>query len=444
MSKLAAFFAAIGSWFKRAGIAIGKWFKNWFVKVDGKDIIPVRIGRWFKSLFVTVEPATEPKLKTLAKSQGFKTVVASVICAFGGLILGFVIMLFISPAHAWEGIVTVIKGFFNYNRPQTQFKYFGETLAKAAPLIMCAVAVLFAYKAGLFNIGVAGQYTIGIMASLYSALAWQLPWYLCIIIAMLASALWGAFSGAMKAFFGVNEVIACIMTNWIGLYLTNIVLNNEKTMSMSETFRVPATSPSSVIPGCGLDTWFNDKYVTISVIFAIVVAIVVKILLDKTTFGYELKATGFNKHAAKYVGMKDKRNIILTMAISGAIAGLGAAFMYLTDIKYWTISSALPSEAFNGIAVAFLGGLNPIGVLFAGYFIQHVTFGGSQLDTTYFNAQIADLITSLIIYLCAFVLLIRSLLTKKRKDIAATVTNDSAANDADAVDDPENEEGQQL
>ena len=127
-------------------------------------------------------------------------------------------------------------------------------------------------------------------------------------------------------------------------------------------------------------------------------------MLEKTKFGYELKATGFNKNAAKYCGMAEKRNIIISLAISGALAGLAGSFMYQTDLEQWqgTISS-VPGMGFNGIAAAFLGGLSPIGAIFSSFFIQHITEGGSHVDLTVYCSQISDLISSLIIYLCGFV-----------------------------------------
>jgi len=203
-------------------------------------------------------------------------------------------------------------------------------------------------------------------------------------------------------------------------------------MSLSESYQIRNISPSSIIPHCGLDKLFhNNEYVTIAIPLTVVVAVIISIILNKTTFGYELKATGCNKHAAKYAGMKEKMNIILTMAIAGALAGLAASFYYLTDIQQWKTSSSVPGMGFNGIAVAFLGGLNPIGVIFAGYFIEHITLGGSFIDMRYFNPQIADLISSIIIYACAFVLFIKEILTKlyKRKEKEVNM-NDSAELDS--------------
>lgn len=378
----------------------------------------VQIGLWFKSLFVAVEPATESKLKTLWKKDGTKTLVASIICALLGIIIGYIVLLVINAEHATENIFRLLKNFMQYKKPDTKLYYFGSTLVKAAPLIMCGLSVMFAYKTGLFNIGSAGQYTVGICACLYSALAWELPWFLCLLIAVMASAVWGALSGALKAYFNVNEVIACIMTNWIGLYITNIVLSSEIVMnqSLSETYSIANKNAGALLPGMGLPSLFNNnKYVTIALFLTIIIAIALKILIDKTTFGYELKATGSNKLSAKYVGMKEKRNIVLTMAIAGALAGLGASFYYQTGMLNWKTSSSLPAMGFNGIAVAFLGGLDPIGILFAGYFITHITLGGGNLQLEYYNPQIADLIVAVIVYLCGFVLLIRQVIKKIEK-----------------------------
>ena len=155
----------------------------------------------------------------------------------------------------------------------------------------------------------------------------------------------------------------------------------------------------------GLSKLFaGNRYVTIAIPIAVIVAIMVWVILEKTKFGYELRATGNNKNAAKYCGMNEKRNIILTMMISGALAGLGAALLYLTGFEQWQCSqSSVPGMGFNGIAAAFLGGLNPIGTIFSSYFIQHITNGGAYVDKSMYCAQISDLISSIIIYLCGFV-----------------------------------------
>ena len=355
------------------------------------------------------------KFKAILASDTFRSIASAVICALVGIIVGFIILLIINAEHAPKAISVILKNFLYYRNNGKKLYYLGQTLVKAVPLILCGIAVLFAYKSGLFNIGVAGQYCIGIGVSLWCALAWHLPWWLCLLCAVVCAAIWASLAGLLKAFCNVNEVIAGIMLNWISLYIVNVLMQNERVMNVgkSETFSITQTSPGSLLPTLGLGKLFHDnEYVSIASPLTILVAILINILLKKTVLGYELRATGLNKHAAKYAGMKDKKNLILTMAVSGAIAGLAAALFYLTDVQPWKTSSTVPAMGFNGIAVAFLGELNPIGVIFSGYFIQHITQGGSFIDTKYFNPQIADLISSIIIYSCAFMFLFKTQLSK--------------------------------
>ena len=344
-------------------------------------------------------------MKKILKNQAVQSLLASLLCILVGLLIGYIVLLFINPAGAGEAIITVIKNFFYYPSKAAVIKYFGNTLVKTAPLLMCGLSVLFAYKVGLFNIGAAGQYVVGVAASLYLALALHMPWYVCLIAAMVAGALLGAISGLLKSYCNVNEVISCIMLNWISLYGTNLLLNNVKETASPYTFNLVNVNASALIPSMGLSKLFaGNRYVTIAIPIAVIVAIMVWVILEKTKFGYELRATGNNKNAAKYCGMNEKRNIILTMMISGALAGLGAALLYLTGFEQWQCSqSSVPGMGFNGIAAAFLGGLNPIGTIFSSYFIQHITNGGAYVDKSMYCAQISDLISSIIIYLCGFV-----------------------------------------
>ena len=316
------------------------------------------------------------------------------------------VLLIINPAGAGEAIRTIVENFLYYPSAAARLRYLGNTLVKTAPLLMCSLSVLFAYKVGLFNIGAAGQYVIGAGASLYCALGFGLPWYVCLLAAIAAGAVLGAISGLLKAYRNVNEVISCIMLNWISLYLVNALLSQVKETASPYTFTLSSTNPDAILPSLGLGALFSDnQYVTIAIPLTVIVAVGIWVLLEKTKLGYELRATGCNKFAAKYCGMKEKRNIILTMAIAGGLAGMGAATLFLTGFEQWQVTqSAVPAMGFNGIAAAFLGGLNPIGAIFSSYFIQHITNGGAYVDKTMYSAQISDLISALIIYLCGFVL----------------------------------------
>ena len=351
--------------------------------------------------------------KNLLKNNGIQSLLASLLCVVLGMLIGYIVLLFINPAGAGEAIATVMKNFLTYSRPDTQMKYLGNTLVKTAPLLMCALAILFAYKVGMFNIGAAGQYCAGACAALYAALAWNMPWYVCILLGMLAGALLGMLAGALRTLFNVNVVISGIMLNWIVLYLTNMLLTLVKEDASPYTKVLANTNASAVLPSLGLGALFNkNQYVGLAIPLAVVMAVIVWIVLDKTKFGYELKATGLNKNAAKYCGMAEKRNIILSLMISGALAGMGAAMLYLTSYEQWQCSSSsVPAMGFNGIAAAFLGGLNPIGSIFASFFIQHITAGGAYVDKSMYCAQISDLISALIIYLCGFVLFMKNVMS---------------------------------
>lgn len=360
----------------------------------------------------------------LIRKDGFQTLLSSLICVLGGLIVGYIVLLLIEPSGAFQAILAVMKSFFRYPG-KLMLKYFGQTLVRTVPLLMCSLSVLFAYKVGMFNIGVAGQYVAGACGCLYAALAWHLPWLPSLLIGMLAAGLLGALSGFLKTKCNVNVVISGIMLNWITLYMTNLILGKVKSPNSPYTLSLQGNNPSALLPKLGLPKLFNnEKSVTIAIPLALIVAVLIWLVLNKTKFGYELKATGHNYHAARYAGMKENRNIIVTMFIAGALAGLGAAMLYLTGIEEWeTTGSSLPAMGFNGIAVAFLGGLSPIGSILSSFFIQYITFGGGNVDLQVYSSQISSLISSLIIYLCAFVAFFKYFIQERirRKEEKAAV-----------------------
>lgn len=342
-----------------------------------------------------------------------KNIMPSLVCILIGLIIGFIVIIIVNAEHSGQAILNILLG--GFNAPIWQ-KGVGAVIVNSIPLILCSLSIIFAYKCGLFNIGAPGQYVIGIMFGFLGAYVLKLPWYLCLILCIIGGALWGCIPGLFKAYLNVNEVITSIMFNWIGLHLMNYVSGPEAglmyNLNLSECYELPE---SALIPSFGATTLFGGyKYVTYALFIAIVVAFLVKFVLEKTKFGYEIKATGFNKDAAKYAGIAYKRNIIITMAIAGAIAGLAAGCYYLAgkEIYSATKQTSLPAMGFNGIASAFLGCLDPIGAIFSSIFITHITVGGGYLDTTYYTSEIGSLISSLIIYLCAFNLVIRTILDK--------------------------------
>lgn len=357
---------------------------------------------------------------------GLSSVAAALIAIVIGLALGLVVLLALDAQHAWkDGFVPILQAGFRNATNESLAKVgmhlstLGQEIVEAAPLILCGLSVAFAFKTGLFNIGAAGQYTVGAFGGLYAALVLHLPWWLCLLFATVFGAVWGAIPGLFKAYLNINEVITSIMFNWIGLYLVCEIIYGRGSGAMydgnnTRTWKVAEVSPGSVIPSAGLSELFHTTSNTIAIFLAVAVAIIVWIVLEKTTFGYELKAVGLNKDAARYAGINEKKNIILSMTIAGALAGFGAGLLYLSGGAEWNPlnTTTLPAMGFNGIATALLASSHPIGTIFSSLFISHITIGGSFLPTRYFPAEIADMISGIIIYLCAFAMLFRSLIAR--------------------------------
>ena len=305
----------------------------------------------------------------------------------------------------------------------------GNMLFRAAPLIMTGLSVGMAYKTGLFNIGAPGQYLMGTLVSLSIALglpsetmSTTLIWLLAFLGGTLAGALWGAIPGLFKALLNINEVLACIMTNWIAANLVTWLFDISSFKNVAESTKtgyIYKTTYNGVATAkMGLDKLFPNSQVNGGILIAIVFAIGVYVMMSKTTFGYQLKACGSNRHAARYAGIKDKRNIVLSMAIAGSMAGGGAALYYLSGNTefFWSTYQTLPAEGFNGIPVALLAVNNPIAVIFTAIFMSVLDIAGLQLtNLTAYNEYITDVIIAAIVYLSAFSLVIRMLLDGRKK-----------------------------
>ena len=364
------------------------------------------------------------------------TLMASLTCILLGLIICFLALLVLGwitlaqegsalsfgemLAKTWDsGFKAILSGGF-YKTANAMGMGVRAEILQAAPLIMTGLSVAFAFKTGLFNIGAAGQYTVGAYLALYCAIVMKLPWWVCLIASAIGGAIWGAIPGIFKAFLNVNEVITAIMFNWIGLYGVNTLIYQGGTGAMyntntTKTYTIKQASPESLLPTFNFQVdgkdYFGAMFLpSIGIFLAIVVAVVIWVILNKTTFGYELKACGHNKNAAKYAGINDKKNIILSMTIAGALAGLGAGLFYLSGSKEWEplVSTALPAAGFNGISVALLASSNPIGCIFSALFIAHITVGGGFMDASIFPGEVSDIISGVVIYLCAFSLLFKT------------------------------------
>ena len=237
------------------------------------------------------------KKKNPLESNLLQSLIASLICILLGLLIGYIVLLAINPKGAGGAILAVVKNFLTYNKASSRLKYFGNTLVKTAPLLLCALSVQFAYTVGLFNIGAAGQYVAGTCACIYAALAWQWSWLPCLLFAIAAGALFGAAVGLLKAYCNVNEVISGIMLNWIGLYATNMILTNVKEEASPYTLQMHTFGTKALLPSLGLEKLLGgNKYITLAIPLAVIIAIVIWIVQERTRFGYELRHGGKAQH----------------------------------------------------------------------------------------------------------------------------------------------------
>ena len=336
-------------------------------------------------------------------------VFSSVTAVFAGLLAGLIIMITSNASQALAGFgVILTSGFSSMNN-------LGQVLYFATPVIMTGLSVGFSARTGLFNIGASGQFMVGAFAAVLVGvkcgfLPGHLHWITAILAAILAGALWGAIPGIFKALFNVHEVISCIMTNYIGLYLVNFLVI-KTVYDPLRNQSVPVLS-SSILPRLGMDKIFRDGFIVSSVnsgiIIAVCFAIIIFIILERTAFGYELKACGFNREAARYAGINEKRSIILSMVIAGALSGIGGALLLLGGSgRNIRVEDILAMEGFNGIPVALLGLNNPIGIIFSGLLIAYLNVGGFNMQLYNFVPQIIGIIIAVIIYFSAFALLVK-------------------------------------
>jgi len=403
-------------------------------------------------------------MRKLYEKDGTQKLLASLLSILIGLAVGAIVIAIVGLCKrnigimgVWDGIRIIFAGILSTGREAGKLSWgynpqsLGNMLFRATPLIMTGLSVALANKTGLFNIGAPGQYLMGTMATLmialsipYGTLPGWVIWLLAFFGGMLAGAIWGAIPGLMKAFLNINEVLACIMTNWLAANIVTMGFDMSNFKNMVEGTKTGYVYKTTygltqvdgvwtyvngngiATPKMGLDKIFPGSQVNGGILIAIVLAIAVYIMLNKTTFGYELKACGANRHAARYAGINDKRNIVLSMAIAGALSAAGASLYWLSGNTefFWTTYQALPAAGFNGIPVALLAVNNPIGVVFSGIFMAMLNIVGQTLTgLTAYNEYITDVVIAVIVYLSAFSLVIRMLLSRKKSKAGATNAN---------------------
>ncbi|MBO7085730.1 MAG: ABC transporter permease [Bacilli bacterium] len=380
----------------------------------------------------------------MMKNPILKQILASVLCIICGFIVGILVMILItvvnkdlSVSNLFDGIKYLFLGPFSSPNAATVKRNLGNMIFYITPLIMTGLSVAIAFKTGLFNIGAPGQFLMGTLGSLMIALHINcadnrglgiLVWLLAIVVGVICGAAWGAIPGIFKAFFDINEVVVCIMTNWIAANIVTWVFSNQTSLinipEGKSAYLIKTGGLGTYTPTLGLDKILPGSYIDGGIIIVIIIAIIFFIVMSKTKFGFELKACGANKHAAKYAGMNEKKNIVLSMVIAGGLAAVGGSLYYLNagiELQYGSIYANLPEYGFNGIPAALLANCDPVGVIFSASFLRYISASGSRLQLAGYNAYIASVISSVIIYFAGFSRLFLMLLSKKRKKEEAKV-----------------------
>lgn len=361
-----------------------------------------------------------------AKKDTLKISLIAILC---GILLGIVILL-VSGQNPMMLFNTLLRGSFGVDLIKgTGFnlRYLGEFLVTSMPIILTGLSVGFAYRTGLFNIGAEGQLMVGAMASIIVAILVPLPagihMIACVLAGVLAGAVWGFVPGFLKSKFNVHEVVICIMMNYIGMYVSNWVLKGLPGSSDSKTVIISNTASLNSDFLAGLT---NESRLNWGIIFVAIAVIAYWFIIEKTSYGYSLRATGFNKEGARYAGMKVNRNITSSMMIAGALAGLAGAIVALGTFNMGRVLTAFENYGFDGIAVALTGACNAIGIVLAGLLFGLLKVIQPLLQTSGVPKEIGEIISSSIVLFVAMqygIKLIVGWLAKRRMEKSASATN---------------------
>jgi general nucleoside transport system permease protein len=340
-------------------------------------------------------------------------ITASILAIISGLLIGFLIMALFNPLQSFEGFYLMIGGWL---LRANLLRDLGRWLFTTGPLLLTGLSVGFAFKTGLFNIGATGQYTIGLYVAIwvgtYGTSLGGFQWVVAMLAGMLAGGLLGLINGFLKARFNVHEVITSIMFNYIVMYFVNSLIKNDPLIFDFERSITRTISPQSFLPTLGLRNLFPGSNIDIGILIAIAAAIIIWLVLYKTSFGFELQATGTNKFAAKYSGINEMKSIMVSMMIAGALAGLGGTLYALASGSrnlgtFYEPADILLPTGFEGIAVALIGMSHPLGIIFSAGFITFIQAGGQYMQGLGIKIEIIEVIIAAILYCSAITLIFK-------------------------------------
>jgi simple sugar transport system permease protein len=339
------------------------------------------------------------KLFSFVGTKGFHSFISSILCVLIGVFVGFILMLIASPSDALEGLGVLL------SKGASSTAKLARVIYKSTPMILSGLSIAFSFKLGLFNIGITGQLTFGAFIGVILGISGYNRFF-CIIVATISGGLVGLLTGFLKAKFNVNEVLSGIMLNWIIYYLIGFigkVAIPSSYKDQSQSYSLKSLSGSALLPSLGSN-------LDIGIIIAIMLVVTMWIVLNKTTLGFELKMSGSNKYAAQYVGIKQDKNIILALTVSGALAGMCGYMIYAqpsnSGVKFmWDSSSnSLLSDGFTGISVALIAQNSPIGCIFSAMLLNYIDAAKTSLTviSSTYNSHCTELISAVIIYFASF------------------------------------------
>lgn len=327
----------------------------------------------------------------------------AIICA---MLFGFLIMLAFNPSSAGAAFLKLLSGGAAAGR-----KGMGQVLYYAAPYILIGLSVAFSFQTGIFNMGATGQFTMGALAAIFvgglgGAMPASIRWIAALLAAGAAGMVWAAVPGLLKAYRGANEVIACIMMNYIAMYMSNELIFKvyyDKTLVSTKY-----VLSDSILPKAGMDVLFPGSSAGSGILIALFFVAAVYIILYKTSFGFGLRASGKNLEASRYAGVSEKKNIATVMLIGGLIAGIGGGILHLSAVtKTLNMQESFIAEASYALPIALLANNHPVGVIFTSLFMAWLTVGSTMVQSEGFPTETVTMLTAIIFYFSALAFVFR-------------------------------------
>lgn len=337
-------------------------------------------------------------------NRGKNKAMVPFLAILAGVLIGSLLLILTNknPIILFQELLKGLTGMDLARGKIFQLRYIGELLVATMPLVLTGLAIAFAYRTGLFNIGAEGQVIMGSLFTIFVATQVELPSIIHIPLSLIAGAvggaLWGLIPGLLKAYFNILEVVVGIMLNYVALYVSNyFVVGMEGYRNLTS----PKVLPSASLRAPWIGKLFGGSRFHLGIFVVILAVIVYWFIIEKTTYGYNLRATGHNKDGAEYAGLKVNRNIISSMMISGAFAGLAGSLLTLGTFGHVLTITTFGNVGYDGIAVALVGNLSGIGVALAGLLFGLLGATKPMLQMRGIPEEIGSIIAALIVFFVA-------------------------------------------